>query len=149
MLCYWCLLTAARAARSVELQLLKVQIPASVQVSYRVTVNQALEWSDADMQVCIWRAFTSPTATPYSIGSVQAAECYLGPSGVASVRTAQAGTYVIKAVNVSRGIAEFNSAEALSEIAVLSITVNEQLQIEVNGPAYNNDANAKAAAQFT
>jgi hypothetical protein len=132
-------IVAVRAARSVELQLLEQQTVARVQVSYRVVVNEAQEWSDADMQVCIWRAFTSPAATPYTRGSIQAAECYSGASGVASISATEAGTYVIKAVIVRRGIAQFDSTEAMSETAILSVTVNEQLQIDLNGLDYNDD----------
>jgi hypothetical protein len=119
--------------------LLEVQAVSSVQVLYRVVVNEAQEWSIADMQVCIWRAFTSSSATPYSMGSVQAAECYSGASGTASIRALQAGTYVIKAVIIRKGIAELSNVEALSEIASVSATVNERLQIDLDCPDYNND----------
>jgi hypothetical protein len=139
LLCCACLYTAADATRSVELQLLESQKASSVQISYRVVVNEAQEWSDAEMQVCIWRAFTAPNATPYELGSIHAAQCYPGASGTAAISAPLAGTYIIKAVIVRKGIAEFNSAEALSEIAVLSIAVNEQLQVDLEGPDYNND----------
>jgi hypothetical protein len=133
------LIVVVSAARSVELQLLERQTVSSVQVSYRVVVNEAQEWSDAEMQVCIWRAFTSSTATPYELGSIQAAECYPGASGTASILATLAGIYVIRAVIVRRDIAQFDSAEALSETAILPVTVNEQLQIDLNGSDYNND----------
>jgi hypothetical protein len=131
----------------VELQLLELQETSSVQVSYRVVVNEAQEWSDADMQVCIWRAFTSPAATPYTRGSIQAAECYSGASGVASIPATEAGTYVIKAVIVRRGIAQLDNAGALSEIAMLPVTVNERSQVDVEGPDYNNDARMQRLQQ--
>jgi hypothetical protein len=139
LLCCICLLTTAEATRSLDLKLLEVQEVSSLQISYRVVVNEAQEWSAADMQVCIWRAFTSSAATPYSMGSVQAAECSSGASGAASIKALQAGTYVINAVIVRKGIAELSSVEALSEIASLSVTMNEQLQIDLEGPDFNND----------
>jgi hypothetical protein len=91
------------------------------------------------MQVCIWRAFTSHDATPYSIGIIQAAECYFGPSGKASIQTAQAGTYIVQAVIIRTGITQFDSADVLSETAYLSVTVNELLQVDLERPDHNND----------
>jgi hypothetical protein len=139
LLRYASLIAAAEAARSVKLQLLELQEISRLQVSYQVVVNEASEWSDAEMQVCIWRAFTSSTATPYEIGSIQAAECYPGASGMALIEPLQAGTYVIKAIIVRRGIAQLDSTEALSDTAALSVTINEKLQVDMQGPDYNND----------